>query len=208
MYVCAWFVIRTVRISLVLSCFWDKALLFLSLTHSALERREQLLGSDDARKRNHIDRSIIKTTLSTFVSFMSILYEKYTKCSAKVKWTDSSVRMACVLLYHINRTILLFLSLSSPIKKQHQWTSIWQLWVFTLYPFRFDRITCSFGISDFAVVIVASRMSSDRRACDIYIRSLVDCLRNDLTGLIYHKLSSTVIQKNRRKNYKSFRFKK
>jgi len=111
-YVCAWFVIRTVRISLVLSCFWDKDLLFLSLTHSALERREQLLGSDDARKRNHIGRSIIKTTLSTFVSFMSILYEKYTKCSAKVKWTDSSVRMACVLLYHINRTILLFFSLS------------------------------------------------------------------------------------------------
>lgn len=64
------------------------------------------------------------------------------------------------------------------------------------YPFRFDRITCSFGISDFAAVIVALRMSSDRLACDIYTRSLVDCLRNDLTGLIYHKLLSTVIHKD------------
>jgi hypothetical protein len=57
----------------------DKASLFLSLspflTNSALERREQLLGggSDDAGKSNHIGRSIIKTTLSTFVSFLSIL---------------------------------------------------------------------------------------------------------------------------------------
>jgi hypothetical protein len=74
----------------------DKASFFLSLTYSALERREQLLGGrDDARKSNHIGRSIIKTTLSTFVSFLSILYEKYTKCSEKVKWIDSSVRMAC-----------------------------------------------------------------------------------------------------------------
>jgi hypothetical protein len=59
----------------------DKASLFLSLTHRALERREQLLGGgggggDDACKSNHIGRSIIKTTLSTFVSFLSILYEK------------------------------------------------------------------------------------------------------------------------------------
>jgi hypothetical protein len=45
-------------------------------------------------------------------------------------------------------------------------------------------------------------MSSDRQACDIYTRSLVDCLRNDLTGLIYHKLLSTVIQKNRKKTDK------
>jgi hypothetical protein len=91
----------------------DKASLFLSLslTHSALEKGEQLLGGDDARKSNHIGRSIIKTTLSTFVSFLSILYEKYTKCSEKVKWIDSSVRMACALLYHINRTILLSFSL-------------------------------------------------------------------------------------------------
>lgn len=55
----------------------DKASLFLSpfLTNSALERREQLLGDggDDAGKSNHIGRRIIKTTLSTFVSFLSIL---------------------------------------------------------------------------------------------------------------------------------------
>ena len=98
--------------------------------------------------------------------------------------------MACAWLDDRNRII--FLSFSrfelGLLKKQHQWISIWQLGVFILYPFRFDRITCSFGISDFAAVIVALRMSSDRQACDIYTRSLVDCLRNDLTGLIYHKL--------------------
>jgi hypothetical protein len=56
--------------------------------HSALEKREQLLGGggdDDAHKSSDINRSIIKTTLSTFVSLLSILYEKYTKCSEKSK---------------------------------------------------------------------------------------------------------------------------
>ena len=39
-----------------------------------------------------------------------------------------------------------------------------------------------------------------------YTHALVDCLRNDLTGLIYHKLSSTVVQKNDKRIKISFFF--
>lgn len=109
---CAWFLIRNVSISLSPSLLLqDKASFFLSCTVLLRGENSCWGGDDDACKSNHIGWSIIKTTLSTFVSFLSMLYEKYTKCSEKVKWIDSSVRMAYALLYHINRTILLSFSL-------------------------------------------------------------------------------------------------
>ena len=100
-----WFVIRIVSVSLLLQ---DKA--SFALIHIALERREQLLG--DGRKSNDIDRRIIKISLCrSFLYF----YKKYTKSSEKVKWIDSSVRMACPFLYHN----ILF-SLILLLKKQQQ----------------------------------------------------------------------------------------
>ena len=163
---------------------------------------------DDARKSNHIGWSIIKTTLSTFVSFLLITTWEINEMQrkSKVDWLKcaydicraTSYKTHHFRLFHSFSFTLSFSSSSSlssfPIKKQQQWTDIWQLWVLALYPFWFDRITCSFGISNFAAVIVARRMSSDRQACDIYACAFADCLRNDLTGLIYHKLSSTVIE--------------
>jgi hypothetical protein len=133
------------------------------------------------------------------MSFFSILYKKHSKSSEKVKWIDSSVRMACPFLYHN----ILF-SLIHLLKKQQPWTDIWQFRVFFLFlcRFGFDRITCSFGISNFVVAVVALRMSSDRQACGIYTRFFLDCLHNDLTGLIYHKLLSTIVKKKKKMNRK------